>query len=155
MLSPWVGRSRMEKCLSHQYLQVLWSCSSSTCPATSCSMHTFGGHRGVWDHGNRAVPPLPQVAVRWDDSLSLPNRCLRKLGSGQVPVPIGCRPQSLQDFTAWRSPPPLVIVKRFTACSVVSLPELRLPLAITRSSALSIWDFSVFTGICSLGLCHG
>lgn len=33
---------------------------------------------------------------------------------------------------------------------VVSLPELQLALAIARSSALSIWDFSVSMGICSL-----
>lgn len=84
--SPWVGCSRMEKCLPHQYLQVLWSCSSSICPATSCSTRTPGGHRGVWDRENRAVSPLPQVAVRGGDSLSLPNRCLRKLGSGQEDV---------------------------------------------------------------------
>lgn len=35
---------------------------------------------------------------------------------------------------------------------VVSLPELQLALAIARSSALSIWDFSVSMGICSLGM---
>lgn len=84
-----------------------------------------------------------QGAVRWDDNIPFPNRSpLRILEAGQVPVPTGCHPQSLQGSVAWRFLP--VLVKRFTPCSVLSpcLGSLRfcwLPLG-----SLYVYPFEIF-----------